>query len=273
MNFVNLDDLYTPHIQRDKNKLRHYDVIFAKVIRKINKTNKDLKQMECLYRVPPYDFGGPIYNYDELKRYLKFKLFENGIKAEYIDGETIYISWKPEDIDRERYQNKLTKVRDKIDKKYNVSESKIREKLIKHKKTGKDNVTQEISRIGVLQYNEKINDLVPINPKKLNKYKPLDGFPTMDRENLDDAMTHFNPNQEKHSGDYLANGLQNYVNRGQLQHVPYVPQAQYVPHVPQPQAQQMHMQYPVSYRQYQHQPRARGGYPQYPNPQYPNPQH
>lgn len=188
MNFLNLNDLYSPHIQKDKNKLNLYDNVYSKCILKIKKTNNELRQMECFYRVPPYNFGGPIYNYDELKQYLLFKLLDNGLFAEYIDVETLYISWKPQDINKTKYLEKLNRMRNHVDRKYNISSEKVHEKEIKHHKKGRDNVTGDTSNIGILQYSDRIQDMVPINPKKLNKYKPLDTFPLQDKIDYFEVM-------------------------------------------------------------------------------------
>ena len=186
--FLNLDDLYENHIKRDRNKLRFYEDIYKKCIAKVKKTNRDLRKFECSYQVPLFVFGGPVYDHEELKKYLLFKFKNNGLLAECIDNNTIYISWKPEDINRQKYEKGLEDMKRRIDARYNVSETKVTEKTIKHKKNGKDNVTQATTQIGVLQYNDEIKDLVPINPKKINKYRSISNFPMIPRRDMTTYM-------------------------------------------------------------------------------------
>lgn len=188
--FLNLDDLYSNHIKRDRNKLRFYEDIYMKCIAKVKKTNKELQKFDCCYQVPAFVFGGPIYDYEELKKYLIFKLKNNGLLAECIDNNTIYISWKPEDINRQKYEKSLENMKRQIDARYNISETKVNEKTIKHKKNGKDNVTAETTQVGVLQYNDEIKDLIPINPKKINKYRPLDSYPMLPRTDMTTYIRH-----------------------------------------------------------------------------------
>jgi hypothetical protein len=158
--FINLDDLYEPHREREKNRVRIFDVIYSKCVRKINQTNKELNRLDCMYRIPPFILGGPIYNYDEAKKYLQHKLKENGLHTEFIDNETLYISWKPEDINKSKYDRSLRKYKDTHGKKYI-------EKPIKNKKQ----IIDANTKIGVLQYDNNVVDLIPINPKALKREK------------------------------------------------------------------------------------------------------
>ena len=169
--FLNLDDLYSPHIHRDKNKFKFYEEILDRCVRKIKKTNKDMRKLECKFTIPKFVFGGPIYDYDELKKYIIFKLKNNGLMVEPISYETIYISWKPEDINRKRYEKHLQKEKEKLEKKFGVADSKVINRTIKNKKGVSDGALSEQTEIGILQYNDKYKDMIPINPKKINTFK------------------------------------------------------------------------------------------------------
>lgn len=197
-NFLNLDDLYTPHIQRDKNKLKYYEGIYKKCIRKINKTNNDLRLMECFYKVPLFELGTPLYDYNELKNYLIFKLEENGLRAEYIDGQTLYISWKPEDVNRAQYQKKLEKIQSTLESEYNtINSNNIYETPVKSNSKQKS-VYGNNNRVGILKYNNSSNDMIPVNPAKICKYEPktLVNFPTSNRSNTFENMLYHNLNNQ-----------------------------------------------------------------------------
>jgi len=183
--FINLDDLYSVHLRRDKKKLKFYDEIYQKIIHKIKKTNNDFRALETFYQVPPFVLGGPMYDYDDLKNYLQFKLSSNGLFAEYIDYNTLYISWKPTDIDRRKYEKNLEKIKQDLERKYNVSEDKIYEKPVQRRK---NNITANQTQVGVLQYNDKTKDYIPVNPKKIKKNSPLDNFPMAPRYNYTRTM-------------------------------------------------------------------------------------
>src|SRR5205085_1742848 len=102
----------------------------------------------------------------------------------YVDEDTLYISWEPEDIDRHKYEKSLESIKKSVEAKYNVSDTKVNERTIKHKANGKDNVTNKVTEVGVLQYNDEIKDMVPINPKKINKYRTTNNFPLIPRANM-----------------------------------------------------------------------------------------
>lgn len=187
--FINLDDLYSPHIHRDKNKYKFYEEILDRVVKKIKKTNIDMRQLECQYTIPKFVFGGPIYDYEELKKYIIFKLKSNGLRVDPLNYETIYISWKPEDINRKRYEKHLEKEKEKLEKKYGAPQSKVINKTIKNKKGATDGALSDQTEIGYLQYNEKYKDMIPINPKRIRTYKPDSRIPTHKRHNFHNTMT------------------------------------------------------------------------------------
>ena len=200
--FLNIDDLYTNHIKRDKHKLRFYEEIYQKCIKKIQKVNKELRHFECCFSVPVFIFGGPLYDYEDLKRYLVFKLHNNGLSAEYLDNKTLYISWKPEDVNRYKYEKSLARYKKNIEVKYNVSDKDVSERTIKHKKGARDNVTTTESKVGVLQYNSHIKDMIPINPDKIRKYNPVEQYPTVPRPNNQTMMMNSRAIEKSHLPTY-----------------------------------------------------------------------
>ena len=105
-NFLNLEELYGVHKKKDVNKIEVYRRIYQKCQDKIKKTNDQLGKMECQFEVPTFLWGTPIYDYDDLKSYIIYRLRENGITHCYfMDQNNLYVSWRPEHIDKKRYRS------------------------------------------------------------------------------------------------------------------------------------------------------------------------
>lgn len=103
--FLDLDELYDVHKKQDSNRIQIFREIYRKCLAKMKHTNNSLRRMECNFQVPTFVWGIPIYDYEELKEYILFKLNENGLSHCYfIDSTTLYMSWKPEHIDKKKYQ-------------------------------------------------------------------------------------------------------------------------------------------------------------------------
>jgi len=103
--FVDLDELYNVHKKQDSNRLEIFREIYRKCLAKMKHTNNTLRRMECNFVVPTFVWGIPIYDYEELKDYILFHLNENGLTHCYFtDATTLYMSWRPEHIDKKKYQ-------------------------------------------------------------------------------------------------------------------------------------------------------------------------
>ena len=109
MSLLNLDDLYKDQAKRKSGNNKVYEEILKLCHRRIKTVNTKLKLYECNYTIPSYVFGFPAYNVADVNRYLMTRLRKNGLLVWYLNENTIYISWKPEEIDYERYQKSLKK--------------------------------------------------------------------------------------------------------------------------------------------------------------------
>jgi hypothetical protein len=185
---INRDDLYAPHIHRDKTKYSFYNEILAKCLAKIRKTNTELGKLECYYSIPKFIIGGPLYDYNDIKAYIIYKLEQNGLKVIDVDVERIYISWNPKDINRNKYEKNMKKRTENLETKYNVADSKAITKTIKHKNNVNDSSLSTETEVGVLQYNSLYKDMVPVNPKKINRFANDPNFPVNKRNNTMNSM-------------------------------------------------------------------------------------
>ena len=117
MSQLNIKDLYTSAKKTELEKYKLFDEVLKKCHKKI-KLNADNKKTNCVFQVPPFIFGKPLYDIDELKNFLLKSLKMNGFEIKKLMEYYIYINWnitKPE-----VKENK--KVKKKEDKSYRAIE-------------------------------------------------------------------------------------------------------------------------------------------------------
>ena len=83
-------------------------VTFELQLKKLHKRIADLNKhhppiKECIYTPPSFIFGRPLYDINEMLQYLYDSLNSNGIKVEPHDSDSLYISWKKEDLNMAAY--------------------------------------------------------------------------------------------------------------------------------------------------------------------------
>lgn len=166
--FLDLDELYDVHRKLDHNRLMVYKEIYRKCLAKMKHTNDMMRKLECTFQVPSFVWGIPIYDYDELKEYILFRLHENGlINCYFIDPVNLHMSWKPEDVDKKKYQ---------AAKKKAVSTVASNTSLIKQE------------GVGDVDFNNKGPIISPITLGQVNPYKRNDSRPTSTMMKFDDVF-------------------------------------------------------------------------------------
>ena len=177
MSLLNLEDLYYDQEKRTKNNNKVYDVIVNQCHRKIQKVNSKLKLFECYYQIPRIIHGYPLFDMERANAYLRKRLTKNGLLVYYLDERTLYLSWKPEDIDYERYQKSLERETDKT--KYQVKP--VNQQGIptltsyNHNKTAKQGTGKAVTReslsndgkVAMIQYDPMFDDIIPVNTNKI----------------------------------------------------------------------------------------------------------
>ena len=115
MSTLNINDLYDTINNKNFKRLKKFDDILLQIHRRI-KYHAELEQTFCLYVIPEFIIGVPLYNVNDLKKYIMSTLTKNGFKLMYFHPNTIFISW---DV-----QNKL-KNNDKKKKKSDNSQYRL----------------------------------------------------------------------------------------------------------------------------------------------------
>ena len=92
MSTLNINDLYDTINNKNFQRLKKFDDILLQIHRRI-KYHAELEQTFCLYNIPEFIIGVPLYNVNDLKKYVMTTLTKNGFKIMYFHPNTIFISW------------------------------------------------------------------------------------------------------------------------------------------------------------------------------------
>jgi len=71
--------------------------ILNKVTEKITHLTKH-GEMRCIYTVPSYTFGAPVYNVADITAFLYFKFKKEGFCVVILGNDKLFISWDINDI-------------------------------------------------------------------------------------------------------------------------------------------------------------------------------
>ena len=119
MSTLNINDLYDSINNKNYKRMEKFDNILIQIHRRI-KYHADLEQTFCLYNIPEFIFGTPLYNVNDLKNYIINTLKKNGFKILYFHPNTIFISWDVENkIKNKNKKNKKKNNNFKLIDEYN----------------------------------------------------------------------------------------------------------------------------------------------------------
>ena len=106
MSQLNINKLYETAKKKELNKFENFDKLLVKCHNKIEAYAGNHKT-ECLYKVPGFTIGIPLYNIDELQEYIVSSLVKNGLIVNKHQNYWLSISW---DIkNKEKKKNSIKK--------------------------------------------------------------------------------------------------------------------------------------------------------------------
>ena len=108
MTTLNINDLYDSINNKNFKRMKKFDDILIQIHRRI-KYHAELEQTYCLYSIPEFIFGIPLYNINDLKKYIMDTLKKNGFKLMYFHPNTIFISWDVENKIKNKDDSKKKK--------------------------------------------------------------------------------------------------------------------------------------------------------------------
>jgi len=95
MSQLNISDLYAKTNEKNLKRLEIYDNVLVKCHNRI-KYNSNLEKTYCFFQIPEFIIGTPIYDINEMRKYVINSLKNNGFKIMYIEPNWLFISWMKE---------------------------------------------------------------------------------------------------------------------------------------------------------------------------------
>lgn len=89
---LNINELYNSAKRKELNKFQTFDKILVKCHNRI-KLYAENHKTECLYQIPPFIVGIPLYNINELQEYIVSALKNNGFLIKEYTYNWLFISW------------------------------------------------------------------------------------------------------------------------------------------------------------------------------------
>jgi len=109
---IDLEALVHENKVREQNKLAIFEAVLDNCYSQIKRYNKEIRARECNFTVPLLVPGKPPYDFDILLRYLLYHLNDNGFYTQFMpESHQIYISWKEEDIDIDKYEQRRDRIK------------------------------------------------------------------------------------------------------------------------------------------------------------------
>lgn len=122
MSQLRISDLYKEINNKKIKKLEIFDSILKKCHHRILYNSK-LERTYCFFSIPEFIFGTPLYDINDLTKYIINSLVSNGFKVKYFDPNVIFITWndKSYEISMKQPEQKLLQKPKKSYKNINVN--------------------------------------------------------------------------------------------------------------------------------------------------------
>ena len=101
MKRINILDLHRTINEKKEKHAKCFEKVLDMVHNKIKKS-AEMKQLHCMYIVPTFIFGYPLFNLNECIQYLVKELKANGFLVTYMFPNKLYISWDLKEIDENK---------------------------------------------------------------------------------------------------------------------------------------------------------------------------
>ena len=93
MSSLNINNLYETMYERNLKRYEKFDGILQKIHNRI-KYNAGKEKTYCFFQIPEFIIGTPLYNIEDLKRYIIESLKKDGFQLMYIDPNWLFIAWE-----------------------------------------------------------------------------------------------------------------------------------------------------------------------------------
>lgn len=109
MESLNVNELYENAMKKKLKKYKTFDLVLSRCYKKIKTYSKN-EFVSCLFDIPEFIIGTPIYNLNELIIYIIDSLRKDGLYVELLYHNILYISWDINDKQKKVKKKKETKV-------------------------------------------------------------------------------------------------------------------------------------------------------------------
>lgn len=99
MSDINVNQLYDSVLKKKAVKYKTYESVLQLCHKRIKRTAENEK-LFCIYTVPRFIIGTPLYDHSQLKTYIINSLKKSGFVVKQVNSETLYISWDLKDKKR-----------------------------------------------------------------------------------------------------------------------------------------------------------------------------
>ena len=89
---ITVSDILNNKKKRDARRHEVFDLLLERCCKKISAADA-IRQMYCIFDVPDFVFGYPLYNLNECMGYLLQELTKRGFQVQYMFPRTLIISW------------------------------------------------------------------------------------------------------------------------------------------------------------------------------------
>jgi hypothetical protein len=117
MSQLKIPDLFEKKYEKELKRMEIYDNVLVKCHKRI-KYYSQYERTYCFFQIPEFIFGVPLYNINDMKKYIINSLKSNGFQIMYIDPNWLFINWgNQEGIKKLASQNLKKEIKKKEDNK------------------------------------------------------------------------------------------------------------------------------------------------------------
>ena len=93
MSSLNINDLYETMYQKNINRYQKFDEILKCIHNRIKLYAKH-ERTYCFYQIPEFIIGVPLYDINDLQKYLINSLKKDGFRVLYVEPNWLFINWE-----------------------------------------------------------------------------------------------------------------------------------------------------------------------------------
>jgi len=104
---LNICDLYRNLNEKKERRKWVFNTVLTRCHQKIFNASKN-EFMSCMYAVPDFIIGAPLYNVKDCTAHIITSLRKNGFHVKFVYPQSLYISWCPEEIKQAKNTESVT---------------------------------------------------------------------------------------------------------------------------------------------------------------------